>query len=187
VLLDANLRELGTWTAPSNVTVQALALDAGGNAVLAGSVQLGAESSAWLKIVELPALREVWPSVNVGPGHASAVSLAGNGDILVAGRGRTEQTLWLQRFDSSGAPRWAHRSELTTNGYFLITETTTVGNFQITGVAEQSNGAILVSTTSTFRYEPGTPFTFPPGGQPPATCSDSGGCDCGPRGWQIGN
>jgi hypothetical protein len=78
-----------------------------------------------------------------------------------------------------------HRSDIVADGKFLITSDSTIGQFKVTGVAEQSNGSIFVSSTATKTFQAGSPLTFPAHAAPPPTCSDTGGCDCAPRGWQT--
>lgn len=184
-LLSADLQPLAAWTAPATVTVRALAFDGQGHLWVAGSIQGSGGERSWLDQLDANTLTSVRPSPSIGSdGAASALDVRQDGGVWLAGVGKTEQTAWLERHDPAGNPVWPYRSELTTNGYFLVNELSSAGHFKISGVAEQTDGSVLVSSTSTYRYEPGTPLTFPANAVPPASCSAHGSCDCARRGWE---
>lgn len=184
-LFSADLQPLASWTAPANVTARALAFDAAGRLWVAGGIEVSGARRAWLDQLDAGTLTSVGPAASIGAaGVATALDVRAGGGVWLAGAGKTEQTAWLELYDSAGQATWPYRSELTTNGYFLVNELSSTGYFDITGVAEQSDGSVLVSSTSTYRYEPGTPLTFPANAAPPASCSEQGGCDCARRGWE---
>jgi hypothetical protein len=184
-LLSPDLAALRTWTAPANVTVRALAFDGPDHLWLAGSVESSGVTRSWLDRLETATFTSVRLAPSVGArGAATALDLRRGGGVWLAGVGSTEQTAWLEPHDASGNPAWPYRSELTTNGYFLVADLSSTGHFKVTGVAEQSDGSVLVSSTSTYRYEVGTPLTFPANAAPPASCVEGGSCDCSRRGWE---
>jgi hypothetical protein len=185
VSFSADLQPIAEWTAPANVTVRALAFDGRGHLWVTGGIELSGVARSWLDQLDANTLTSVRSSPSIGSaGAASALDVQQDGGLWLAGVGKTEQTAWLERYNPEGTPIWPYRSELTTNGYFLVNEESSTGHFKITGVAEQSDGSVLVSSTSTFRYEPGTPLTFPADGIPPPSCSEQGSCDCSRRGWE---
>ncbi|HMJ15135.1 MAG TPA: hypothetical protein VK524_27160, partial [Polyangiaceae bacterium] len=154
-LLDPELRILKEWAAPPNVTVHALALGSGVEFFVAGSVQTSTGARSWLDKLDSTTLASVWSAPRIGAaGAASALDSGADGRLWIAGVGATEQTAWLERYDAEGTPVWPYRSELTATGYFLVSPESARAHFRITGVAEQRDGSVLVSSTSTFRFEP---------------------------------
>lgn len=126
------LSQIGAWTPDESATLVAVASDESGRLAAAGMTGGDNDPHPWVQLVELPD-RALWSSgQREGSGVGRAVALAPNGDVVVAGNDSTVGTLWLQRYDETGAARWP-------GGIQIADEHT------VQGVSVQSNGTVLVA------------------------------------------
>lgn len=176
VVYDSNLRPLGTWTPPSNVSPSSMAPDGHGHLVLAGTFNTPT-NALWANLLDLNTRTLVWLSpitnndVVMGPEVAATVTR--NGDILLSSYtyqvgDSVLRAVWLQRYRPSGSPVWQQRAQI---------DASRAGG-TVSGVTEQSDGSILLSLPGPDRYHA---LVFPPNATPPSNCPAGQICDCSNR------
>jgi hypothetical protein len=144
LLLDPNFEVITTWNAPTDVVVNAFALDGNGNIMLVGSQGVD-RPIVWIQKLALPTFSQVWSEARLdSEGQALGLDITTSGDIVVFGWNKAGGTFWLQRYDQAGATILRERIEAALAPNWDIATMQPVVPSQA-DVAAQTSGLVYIS------------------------------------------
>jgi hypothetical protein len=145
LLYNDDFTVIDDYEPPSDVRILAIRSIEQGRLIIAGSLIQDEQTQVWfnmLTVDESGVFSTVWPEARIeGHGGAYAIDSEPSGEFVLAGLDSATGSLWLQRYDDSGAPLWPERVEVSPEE-----AETEYFSMHTPAVSIQSDGAIFLSS-----------------------------------------